>query len=165
MNKTLLASPLLVLLGACSSGGTSSTADAPATSAPTAASSSSPPSPSGRPSDGPYAGQPDASGTAACVEVRAGIDAFNRGDLTGTVAHFSKAVPLARAQADDSQGAADLVEAVEYYAALPPQRYPKAALRSPAFARYKTITLGQCVAASTTPLQSPSASDSGGTST
>lgn len=93
----------------------------------------------------------------ACMEVRAGIDAFNLGDYVETIGHFRKAVPLAvdEAKADDSQKAADLVEAVKYYADLDPEGYPEAARSSADFAKYKAITLGQCV-----PVGEPGAEDS-----
>ena len=91
--------------------------------------------------------QPDASRTPACAEVRAGIDAFNAGELVSTVEHFRAALPLARQQArtDPSKGADDLLEAITYYAELPPQDYPSAAASSLEFAKNKAITLGQCV--------------------
>lgn len=90
--------------------------------------------------------QPDASGSKVCVEVRAGIDDFNAGDLQGTVSHFKKAVPLAKSQAtgDDSTAKKNLLAAVEYYAGLAPADYPQASASSPDFAKYKVITLGQC---------------------
>lgn len=83
----------------------------------------------------------------ACDEVRAGIEAFNLGDYIKTIDHFRKAIPLAVDQAkdDDSQRADDLVEAIKYYADLDPQAYPEAARSSADFAKYKAITLGQCV--------------------
>lgn len=96
------------------------------------------------------AGEPAPPAAAAidktCAEVRSGIDAFNTGDFGSTVAHFEKAERFAQAYADasDKSEADDLLEAVKYYAALPAKSYPKAARTSPEFARYKTITLGQC---------------------
>lgn len=111
-------------------------------------------------SDGSEAPSPAASASspavAACDEVRAGIDAFNLGDYAETIVHFRKAIPLAVDQAkdDDSQRAADLVEAIRYYADLDPQEYPEAARSSADFARYKAITLGQCV-----PVGEPGADD------
>ena len=80
----------------------------------------------------------------ACAEVRAGIDAFNEGDFEGTVEHFEDALPLAEAQDDGSAAAGQLVDAVRYYAELRPGRYLEAARSSRQFAKYKTITLGQC---------------------
>ncbi len=98
------------------------------------------------PTDTPGSGSGTAS-SPACVEVRAGIRAFNAGDFAETVAHFEVALPLARAQArtEGSAQAEDLLEAVRYYAELAPEDYPEAARSSPEFVRYKAITLGQCV--------------------
>lgn len=91
------------------------------------------------------ASTPSAAG--ACDEVRAGIDAFNLGDYVETIDHFRKAIPLAvdQAKGDGSKKAADLVEAIKYYADLDPEAYPEAARSSADFAKYKGITLGQCV--------------------
>ena len=85
--------------------------------------------------------------TDICTAVRAGIDAFNLGDYTETIDRFRVAVPLAVEQAkdDDSKKATELVEAVKYYADLSPEEYPEAARSSADFAKYKSITLGQCV--------------------
>ena len=81
----------------------------------------------------------------ACEEVRTGIAAFNEGDYDGTVEHFEAALPLAEARDDGSEMAGDLVEAVRYYAELEAEEYPEAARSSPEFAKYKAITLGQCM--------------------
>lgn len=88
------------------------------------------------------------SGITACDEVAAGIDAFNRSDLDETIASFERALPLAEAEdaAAGTRASADLLEAVEYYAALPAEDYLAASASSPDFARYQAITLGQCVA-------------------
>ena len=136
--RLLVALVLLLALSACSSGN-----DAPKAE-PKRAPSSSPSAPD----------RADASGTDACAEVRAGIDAFNTGDFAATVGHFKLALPLARAQADSdsSQAADDLVESVRYYAELAPEDYAESARSSPDFVKYKTITLGQCVTP-TTPLE------------
>lgn len=83
--------------------------------------------------------------SAACEEVRTGIAAFNDGDYDGTIEHFEAALPLAEDQDDGSAMARDLVEAVRYYAELDAQRYPEAARSSAEFAKYKAITLGQCM--------------------
>ncbi len=85
-----------------------------------------------------------ASTSAACAEVRAGIAAFNQGDYEETVTRFVEAVPLAEERLDGSDEAADLLEAVRWYAELEPEDYPEAAISSPEFAAYKAITLGQC---------------------
>ncbi len=128
--RLILALVLVVALSACSPG----TDDSPQ-AAPTSAASSAPPTPL------------DANGSGVCAEVRAGINAFNAGDFTRTVKHFGLALPLARAQAlaDPTPASRRLVEAVAYYADLAPEDYPQSARSSLAFARYKAITLGQCV--------------------
>ncbi len=119
--KPLLAIVLLVCLGACSTGGRA-------------------PAPGG--SSAPAV----ATKAGVCVEVRAGIDAFNQGDFQKTVAHFRTALPLAEAAAarDHSRDADDLAEAVKYYAELAPDAYPESSRTSSSFARYKQITLSQC---------------------
>jgi hypothetical protein len=85
-------------------------------------------------------------GAKTCVEVRAGIDAFNDHDFTGTQAHFKKAEVFAKLYYKKAQGAGSstLLQAVDYYAHLPPKAYPEAARTSADFARFKAITLGQC---------------------
>ena len=125
--RLLLASLLIVGLSACSS---------------------DPESPSATPSREPSASPStrDPSPSKACAEVRAGIDAFNTEEYANTVAHFRLALPLAEDQAREkpSEAADDLVEAIRYYAELAPEDYPKSAISSPEFAKYKAITLGQC---------------------
>lgn len=81
-----------------------------------------------------------------CEEVRAGIDEFNQKDYEGTVEHFQKAVPPAEIYptAQPEPEARALLEAVHYYAALPPESYAKAARQSADFARHKAVTLNQC---------------------
>jgi len=81
----------------------------------------------------------------ACEEVRTGIEAFNVGAFDETVEHFEEALPLAEEQDDGSVLASQLIEAVRYYAELDAELYPEAARSSPDFARYKAITLGQCM--------------------
>jgi hypothetical protein len=90
----------------------------------------------------------------ACEEVRTGIEAFNLGDYDGTVEHFEAAVPLAEEQDDGSTKASELIEAVRYYAALDAEAYPEAARSSPEFAKYKAITLGQCMPVGEVPEES-----------
>ncbi len=92
-------------------------------------------------------GAPPDPGEAACAEVRAGVDAFNAGDFEEAVARFRAAVPPAEERAERTPSArADLLlEAVEWYAALPPEDYPRASRRSEQFARYRAVTLAQCV--------------------
>ena len=95
--------------------------------------------------------QPDASDTEVCGLVRAGIDAFNRGEPDVTVERFTEALPLSeerveQVDAEERASAEDLRDAVEYYATLPAEDYLEAAASSPEFERNKQITLGQCVA-------------------
>lgn len=81
-----------------------------------------------------------------CEEVRAGIDEFNQKDYRGTVKHFQKAVSPAKiyAKAQPEPETRALLDAVNYYAALPPASYPEAARDSADFARHKAVTLNQC---------------------
>lgn len=81
--------------------------------------------------------------TEACAEVRAGIDAYNLGDVEETVARFEAAVPLGEELAAGDPSAEPLLEAIRYYAALPAAQY-EAASPSPEFQRHKTVTLTQC---------------------
>ncbi|MCY7402546.1 MAG: hypothetical protein LH477_16615 [Nocardioides sp.] len=87
----------------------------------------------------------DVVDSEACEEVRTGIEAFNVGAFDETVEHFEEALPLAEEQDDGSVLASQLIEAVRYYAELDAELYPEAARSSPDFARYKAITLGQCM--------------------
>ena len=105
----------------------------------------------------PRSGNATVFESEACDEVRAGIDAFNVGELDETVKHFQAAVPLTEEQDDGSVLASQLIEAVRYYAELDAELYPAAAESSPEFAKYKAITLGQCVAAGDETTQSPDA--------
>ncbi|MCW2841118.1 MAG: hypothetical protein JWR55_2601 [Aeromicrobium sp.] len=81
-----------------------------------------------------------------CTEVRAGIDEFNRQDYAGTIEHFEKAkVPATVYAKINTEPEADaLLDAVQYYANLPAEKYPEAARSSENFARNKTVTLEQC---------------------
>lgn len=83
----------------------------------------------------------------ACAQVRDGVDAFNTSDYEDTVSHFKKAIEPATAfaRSTSSKDADDLLDAVRYYAGLQPSEYPEAARTSSDFAKYKAITLGQCV--------------------
>lgn len=94
----------------------------------------------------------DDAAAETCAEVRSGIDAFNEKDYTGTVDHFRKAKPLAKRYAvlTDDKKADDLLEAVDYYANLPAEEYPRAFANSRRFLEYKTITLGQCESGTST---------------
>lgn len=81
-----------------------------------------------------------------CEEVRLGIDEFNRDDYAATVEHFVKAKVPAKvyARVNEEPEADALLDAIEYYANLPAEKYPEAARSSENFARNKTITLEQC---------------------
>ena len=94
----------------------------------------------------------DDAAADTCAEVRSGLDAFNETNYTGTVDHFMKARPLAKryAELSDDKKADDLLEAVEYYAHLPAQEYPRAFVNSRRFLEYKKITLGQCESGTST---------------
>lgn len=84
-----------------------------------------------------------------CEHVRAGIADFNKKDYQGTAEHFQDAVPFAKiyATAQPEAEARALLEAVNYYAALPAEDYAKAARTSADFARFKAVTLNQCAGA------------------
>ncbi|MET0928415.1 MAG: hypothetical protein ABWX74_02805 [Aeromicrobium sp.] len=120
--RTFVTSALLILLSACSGGS----------------------------DDSPAAAKKDLSAAEAvqqtCVEVRAGIDEFNRHDYAATVEHFVKAKGPATvyAKVNPEPEADALLDAVQYYANLAPEKYPDAARRSENFARNKAITLNQC---------------------
>lgn len=94
----------------------------------------------------------DDAAAETCAEVRAGIAAFNRKDYAGTVDHFVKAEPLAKryAELSDDKKADDLLEAVDYYAKLPAEEYPRAFANSRRFLEYKKVTLGQCESGTST---------------
>ena len=97
-------------------------------------------------SSGPDQDTIDDAASETCAEVRSGIDAFNEKNYTRTVDHFMKARPLAKryAELSDDKKADDLLEAVDYYAHLPAEDYPRAFANSRRFLEYKKITLGQC---------------------
>lgn len=135
--RIVLVAPVLaagLLLTGCSSGESSG-----------AAAQSGSPAPSRAPSSGASGDVSDRD--AVCRKVRAGVDAFNTGDLQSTVTDFKQAVPLAvRAQqSDPSPDSRLLLRAVRYYAALAPDAYPEAARSSLDFQRWKAVTLGLCV--------------------
>ncbi|WP_370248362.1 hypothetical protein [Nocardioides sp.] len=138
----LTATAALVFLGGCSgqddgadaapADPTVPTASEPAAPVPTAPGSPAPDAPAGDP--------------LPCPEVRAGIDAFNAGDLDETVARFVAAVPLAEEAyaADPSPALEALLDAVRYYAALPAEQYLAASAGSPEFQVHKATTLTLC---------------------
>lgn len=143
MRRTL-AVPLLLcglVLGACSSGGSSEESLGGSSSEGPTSSPSSPGSPGGEPST-------DASGTrkAVCSKVVAGINAFNAGDFDTTIEQFRDAVPLASGAlaTSPSQESKLLLRAVRYYADLPADDYPEAARSSRDFQRWKSVTLTLC---------------------
>lgn len=103
----------------------------------------------------PRSGDAAVVDSEACDEVRAGIEAFNVGEFDETVERFQAALPLAEEQDDGSVRASQLIEAVRYYAELDADLYPNAARSSPEFAKYKTITLGQCAAGDDETPESP----------
>lgn len=88
----------------------------------------------------------DLSDTEVCSHVRAGVDAFNSGDIEGTLEEFEVAVPLAEQLAEDepSTDADILLEAVRYYAAIPADEYVEQSQTSSDFLRYKEYTLNEC---------------------
>ena len=113
------------------------------------------PSSGASPSTGTSESEMPVVDSEACEEVRTGIDAFNVGDYDETVARFEAALPLAEEQDDGSPAAEDLVEAVRYYAELDAEAYLEASRSSPEFAKYKAITLGQCVVPGSDAPESP----------
>lgn len=88
----------------------------------------------------------DLASTEVCDLVRQGIDAFNVGDLDGTIERFEAAEPLAEELAEDqpSDDTATLLDAVRYYAELPADEYAEANESSPEFLRFKDFTLTEC---------------------
>ncbi len=93
----------------------------------------------------PRSGDATVIDSEACAEVRSGIEAFNVGEFDETVEHFEEALPLAEEQDDGSVLASQLIEAVRYYAELDAELYLEASRSSAEFAKYKAITLGQCM--------------------
>ena len=83
---------------------------------------------------------------AVCVEVRAGIASYNSGDLESVQPRFVKAEVAAKkyAKASSSSRADDLLEAVKFFAAVPPASYSEDARARKLFQKYKAITLGYC---------------------
>ncbi len=133
---------LLLLLPALAACGGPAADDEPAPGPSSSPSSSPSPDADDEPDQPPTGAAP--ARTPACAAVRAGIDAFNEGEYDETVARFVEAVPLAEEQLDGSDRADQLLEAVQWYAALPPEDYADAAVSSQEFQVYKAITLTQC---------------------
>lgn len=140
---------VLVLLGliGCSSGGDPERASEPSAAAPSSPSSApaDPPDPSSPPAP-PVGPTGDLATTEVCDLVRQGIDAFNVGDLDGTVERFEEAVPLAEdlAREQPSDGTETLLDAVRYYAEIPVEDYVEESESSPEFLRFKEFTLVEC---------------------
>ncbi|WP_345463519.1 hypothetical protein [Nocardioides marinquilinus] len=136
--RALVATLVCVLaLGACSSGGSDDDPDDGGSADVGAATTSS---------AAPAPEDLAAALAEVCVEVTAGIDAFNYGDLDETVARFEAAVPLAEAAAEEAPSAETeaMLEAVRYYADLPADDYLEASASSPEFLRHKNTTLTLC---------------------
>lgn len=130
--RSLLVVPLLLALAACGS-------DDPAPAGPPSAGSTSA-------TPGTPETEIDLAPTRACELVRDGIDAFNVGDLNGTVDLFEQAVPEAERLVEDSPSdlTRELLDAVRYYADLPAADYVEANVSDPEFLRYKDFTLTEC---------------------
>ena len=120
MRKSLAGLALLAVLAGCGSSGDPKPSDAV-------------PTPSAR--------------EATCVEVRAGVAAYNAQDLDAVQPHFVRAEVFARKYATESSSreADDLLEAVKFFADVPPSGYSKDAASLKLFEKYKAITLGDCV--------------------
>ena len=82
-----------------------------------------------------------------CIEVRAGVASYNAQDLDSVQPHFVRAEVFARKYAKQSSGkeADDLLEAVRFFAKVPPSGYSKDAASMKLFEKYKAITLGDCL--------------------
>ena len=130
--KALAAVVLVATLTACSGSDDDGPTAAPD---PTGSASSAAPGP-----------EVDLASTDVCDLVRQGIDAFNVGDLDGTIDLFEEAEPLAEDLAADepSDDTETLLDAVRYYAELPADEYAEANESSPEFLRFKDFTLVEC---------------------
>ena len=84
---------------------------------------------------------------ATCIEVRAGVAAYNAQDLDAVQPHFVRAEVFARKYAKESSSreADDLLDAVKFFADVPPSGYSKDEAALKLFEKYKAITLGDCV--------------------
>ena len=101
---------------------------------------------SGNPKPSDAATTPSAR-EATCIEVRAGIAAYNTQDLDAVQPRFVRAQVFAKKYAKESSSrkADELLEAVKFFADVPPSGYSKDAASSKLFEKYKAITLGDCV--------------------
>lgn len=124
MHKLIVAVALLAVLAGCGSSGDPK----PKAAAPAPTSSSS-------------------SREDTCIEVRAGVASYNAHDLASVEPHFVRAEVFAKKYAKETPGkaAADLLEAVQFFATVPPAGYSKNAASLKLFEKYKAITLGDCV--------------------
>lgn len=88
----------------------------------------------------------DLAATDVCGLVRDGIDAFNVGDLEGTIERFEEAVPLAEDLAEEqpSEQTETLLDAVRYYADIPAKDYVEESQTSAEFLEFKDFTLTEC---------------------
>ena len=82
-----------------------------------------------------------------CKLVRLGVTAYNDKDFDAVRPYFVEAKPFAQIHADGSKksDASDLLEAVVFFAEVPPEEYSKDAASLKLFEKYKAITLGDCV--------------------
>ncbi len=89
---------------------------------------------------------PDEVFERTCALVRSGVAAFNEQQYDTTVDAFRDALEPAREldEVRDDADSAALLEAVEYYAALPAGDYRRAFETSEEFAEHQRTTLGQC---------------------
>lgn len=83
---------------------------------------------------------------SACVEVRTGIAAYNTKHFKEVQPSFVKAKVFAERYVKSSTDtAADkLLEAIIFFAEVPPDSYTKDAKTLKLFEKYKAITLGDC---------------------
>lgn len=83
---------------------------------------------------------------SACIEVRAGIEAYNTNNFQNVQPHFVKAKVFAKAYATASKGteADKLLEAIIFFTEVPPDSYAKDVKSSKLFEKYKAVTLGDC---------------------
>lgn len=88
----------------------------------------------------------DLAATDVCGLVRDGIDAFNIGDLEGTIERFEEAIPLAEDLAEEqpSEQTETLLDAVRYYADIPARDYVEESQTSAEFLEFKDFTLTEC---------------------
>lgn len=83
---------------------------------------------------------------SACVEVRAGIAAYNTKQFKEVQPYFVKAKVFAQryAKASADTEADKLLEAISFFADVSPDSYSKDTKTLKLFEKYKAITLGDC---------------------